>query len=66
MLFRSNYVSYANGNIKSLPFVNDEIKNDPSVYPTPEVMTKLYAHQAESQNYSRDLNRAWTRVRTGQ
>ena len=62
----SNYVSYANGNIKSLPFVNDEIKNDPSVYPTPEVMTKLYAHQAESQNYSRDLNRAWTRVRTGQ
>ena len=62
----SNYVAYANGNVKSLPFVDDAIKNDPSVYPTAEVKTKLHAHLAESQEFSRDLNRAWTRVRTGQ
>ena len=62
----SNYVSYANGNLASLPFVDDAIKNDPSVYPTDEVKKKLHPHLAESQEFSRDLNRAWTKVRTGQ
>jgi putrescine transport system substrate-binding protein len=62
----SNYVAYANGNAASLPLVNDEIKNDASVYPTEEVKKKLHSHLAESQEFSRDLNRAWTRVRTGQ
>ncbi len=62
----SNYVSYANGNSASLPFVDDGIKNDPSVYPTEEVKKNLHPHLAESQEFSRDLNRAWTKVRTGQ
>ena len=62
----SNYVAYANGNSASLPMVDDSVKNDSSVYPTEEVMKKLHSHLAESQEFSRDLNRAWTRVRTGQ
>jgi putrescine transport system substrate-binding protein len=62
----SNYVSYANGNAASLPFVDDSIKNDPSVYPSDEVKKNLHPHLAESQEFSRDLNRAWTKVRTGQ
>jgi len=62
----SNFVSYANGNSASLPFVDDSIKNDPSVYPTEEVKKNLHPHLAESQEFSRDLNRAWTKVRTGQ
>ncbi len=62
----SDYVAYANGNSASLPLVSDEVKNDTSVYPTEEVMKKLHAHLAESQEFSRDLNRSWTKVRTGQ
>jgi putrescine transport system substrate-binding protein len=62
----SNYVSYANGNAASLPFLDDAVRNDPSVYPPEEVKQKLHAHLAESQEYSRELNRAWTKVRTGQ
>ena len=62
----SNYVAYANGNKASLPLVSDEVKNDASVYPTDEVKKNLHPHLAESQEFSRDLNRAWTRVRTGQ
>lgn len=62
----SNDVAYANGNAASLPLVRDDIKNDASLYPTKEVMKKLHPHLAESQEFSRDLNRAWTRVRTGQ
>ena len=37
-----------------------------SIYPTDEVKKKLHPHASESQEFSRDLNRAWTRVRTGQ
>ena len=62
----SNAVVYANGNAASLPLINDDVKNDPSVYPTAEVKKNLHPHLAESQEFSRDLNRAWTRVRTGQ
>jgi hypothetical protein len=36
------------------------------VYPPDEVKQKLHAHLAESQEFSRELNRAWTTVRTGQ
>ncbi len=62
----SNYVAYANGNASSLPLVDDGIKNDSSVYPTEEVKKNLHPHLAESQEFSRDLNRSWTKVRTGQ
>jgi len=33
----SNFVNYANGNAASFPMVSDEVKNDPGIYPTPEV-----------------------------
>lgn len=62
----SDFVAYANGNAASLPLVSEDVKNDPSVYPTEEVKKKLHPHLAESQEYSREANRAWTRVRTGQ
>jgi putrescine transport system substrate-binding protein len=62
----SNQVAFANGNAAALALVSDEVKNDPSVYPTDEVRKKLHPHLAESSEYSRELNRAWTRVRTGQ
>jgi putrescine transport system substrate-binding protein len=62
----SNYVAYANGNSASFEMVDEAVRTDPSVYPTPEVKAKLYPHLAESQDYSRLSNRAWTRFRTGQ
>jgi putrescine transport system substrate-binding protein len=62
----SDYVSYANGNAASLALVSAEVKGDSSIYPSAEVAARLHAHLAESQEYSRELNRAWTRVRTGQ
>ena len=62
----SNYVAFANANAAALQFVDDEVKSDPSIYPTPEVMKNLHPDIVESQEFSRDLNRAWTRIRTGQ
>ncbi len=62
----SDYVAYANGNAASFELVDEAVRTDPSVYPTPEVKAKLYPSLAESQDYSRLSNRAWTTVRTGQ
>ncbi len=62
----SDYVSYANGNAASLPLVSEDVKGDPSIYPSAEVAQKLFPHLAESQEFSRLLNRSWTRIRTGQ
>jgi len=61
----SNAVNYANGNKESLPFVNDDVKNDPGVYPPPEVKAKLYPDLAETPEFTRLLNRTWTRFTTG-
>lgn len=62
----SNEIGYANGNAAALSFVRVELRNDPSVYPRDEVMQKLHPFKVHSQGYSRDLNRAWTRIKTGQ
>jgi len=62
----TNFVTYANGNLAALPLVNEEIRNNPNIYPTTEMRNKLFPHLAESQEYSRLLNRAWTTIKTGQ
>lgn len=61
----SNFVQYANGNAASLPMVDDAVKNDPGIYPDEATKAKLHAHLAESDAYSREANRAWTKFRTG-
>jgi putrescine transport system substrate-binding protein len=62
----TNKVRFASGNAAALPFVADDIKNDPGIYPTAEVRARLHPDLVESQSFSRDLNRAWTRIRSGQ
>ena len=61
----SNFINYANGNAASLQFVNDAVKNDPGIYPTPEVKAKLFPDLAETEEFTRLLNRTWTRFTTG-
>lgn len=62
----SNYVNYANGNAASLALINDEVKNDPGVYPSTEVKAKLFPELATNEEYTRLLTRTWTRFSTGQ
>jgi putrescine transport system substrate-binding protein len=62
----SNYLSYANGNAASLALIDDAVKGNPSIYPPPEVKAKLFPDVVRSAEYSRALNRAWTRFVTGQ
>jgi len=62
----SNFVNYANGNADSLPFIDEGVRNDPGVYPPPEVKAKLFPDLAETQEYTRLMTRTWTRFTTGQ
>ena len=62
----SNQIGYANGNLDSLPLLEDRVRNDPAVYPPEEIRSKLYPDTAESPSYIREASRAWTRVKTGQ
>ncbi|MBO6562709.1 MAG: polyamine ABC transporter substrate-binding protein [Nisaea sp.] len=62
----SNYVLYANANAASMPMVDDDVKNNPSVYPTEDVKKNLFPMLARSAKYDRLLKRSWTRLKAGQ
>jgi putrescine transport system substrate-binding protein len=61
----SNFVNYATSNAASLPMVSESVRNDRGIYPTPEVKAKLVPDLAKSAQFTRLLNRTWTRFRTG-
>lgn len=62
----SNTVNYANANLLSKPFVLEEIRNDPGLYPPTEVQARLYPSVALGDDAQRLQTRAWTRFKTGQ
>jgi putrescine transport system substrate-binding protein len=62
----TNKTRFASGNAAALRFVAEDIKNDPGIYPTAEVRARLHPDLVESQLFSRDLNRVWTHIRSGQ
>jgi putrescine transport system substrate-binding protein len=62
----TNYISFANGNSASLPLIDEEILNNPSIYPPPEVAAKLVPDLPESADFTKELTRVWQRFTTGQ
>jgi len=62
----SNFVKYANANVKATPLVIPAVRDDPSVYPPPAVKARLRTNLAKSPEFTRLLNRTWTRFTTGQ
>jgi putrescine transport system substrate-binding protein len=59
----SNAVNYANPNTKATELVNEDIRNDPSIYPTPEVKERLFVLGERSDKELRAINRTWTRLK---
>jgi putrescine transport system substrate-binding protein len=62
----SNELRYANGNRASIPHLSPPVRDDPAIYPDKESMSRLHPSRMRSQSYSREVNRAWTRVKSGQ
>lgn len=61
----SDYTQYANANAAATPLVDEAVRNDPNVYPTPELSKRLFVTATKDQSLLRDVNRQWTRVLTG-
>ena len=61
----ANFVAYATANSAALPMIDEELRSDPGVFPTPEVKSRLQPNLAKSAEFTRELNRAWTRFVTG-
>ncbi|MBL4646264.1 MAG: spermidine/putrescine ABC transporter substrate-binding protein PotF [Hyphomicrobiales bacterium] len=62
----TNYVYYANGNKTSQPLLEEDVINDPAIYPTAEATKNLYTVKAYGPRVQRTVTRSWTRVKTGQ
>jgi putrescine transport system substrate-binding protein len=62
----SNTVGQANGNAASLPHVAEAIRDDPVIYPSAEVYERLTLDRTWSPEMTREVNRAWTRIKTAQ
>ena len=62
----SDFVYYANANANATALVEEDLRNNPGVYPTPEVKARLQPNLTKSADFTRLLNRAWTRFTTGQ
>lgn len=61
----SNETRYAAPNLKALPLVNPEVRNDPAVYPPQDVRDRLHKGSLHSPKEERLRSRLWSRVKTG-
>jgi len=62
----TNVVGQANGNAASFPFVAEALRNDSSIYPTSEVFKRLKPDKPWPPEMTREVARAWTRIKTGE
>lgn len=62
----SNYVYFANGNLASQEFLDEEIIGDPAIYPGAEELAKLFTVMPYDPRTQRLVTRSWTKVVTGQ
>lgn len=61
----SNYVYYANGNLASQPFLEEDVIGDPAIYPTDEALQTLYTTTPYPADVQRTVTRLWTRIKSG-
>jgi putrescine transport system substrate-binding protein len=62
----SNFKRYANANLASDPYVLQSVKDDPAIYPPPELRQKLAVQLADSPEQTRTITRMWQKFKTGQ
>jgi putrescine transport system substrate-binding protein len=60
----TNFIHYANDNLAANAYVDPQILNDPSVYPTPQVEARLYESAEVAPALERIRTRTWTRIKT--
>lgn len=62
----TNYVAYANPNMKATALQDQEISNNPAIYPSAEVKKRLFTQKLRGPKIDRLMTRLWMQVKTGQ
>jgi len=62
----ADFIGSASMNAAATPLVDAALRDDPGVYPDPELRQRLQPLRARTQERSREENRIWTRFKTGQ
>jgi putrescine transport system substrate-binding protein len=62
----SDFRRYATANTAAQPLVKPEVRNDPGIYPPPELRQKLAVQLADSPEQTRAITRVWQKFKTGQ
>lgn len=62
----SDYVGYANPNTKAGALMDQDVRNDPSVYPPQAVLDKLYISAELPVKVQRLMTRSWVKIKSGQ
>ncbi|AEB56435.1 extracellular solute-binding protein [Ectopseudomonas mendocina] len=61
----TNYVQFPNGNAAATPLVDEALRTDPGVYPSPEVLKKIYTFPDLAPAVQRNMTRSWTKIKSG-
>lgn len=61
----TNYIFYPSANKEAIAFVNPNIRNNPNIYPSDEVLKRLFIVTEQSPKIDRVMVRLWTKVLSG-
>jgi len=61
----SDTVGYANPNPKAGEIMDQSVRNDPAVYPSQQVLDRLYVNAELPPKIQRLMTRSWTRIKSG-
>ncbi len=65
MAAASNYVYFANGNLASQEFLEEDVITDPAIYPDEATLETLYTTRPYPPKVQRVVTRLWTKVKSG-
>ena len=60
----SNYVYYANGNLAAQALLEEDLINDPNIYPSADTMANMFVHLPYDPKTQRVVTRAWTKIKS--
>ncbi|MFZ5609821.1 MAG: polyamine ABC transporter substrate-binding protein [Pseudomonadota bacterium] len=61
----TNHIWYPSPNRAAMAYVDEAIRSDPQIYPSPEVMARLTTDIPDPPRIVRIRNRAWTNIKAG-
>ena len=58
-------MQFPNGNAAATPLLDEAIRTDPGIYPSQDVLKKLYTFPDLDPKTQRAMTRSWTKIKSG-